>query len=213
MVDFIDIGCSIGSIEYSKRIFGGKSFLGINIDSSVTKKCRKKGYSVIKGDITNLRARLPDCRYITSLHVLEHLRDEEEVLKVIKLSSKIAFDFIYFSIPNFDDDKYLESLGLKFSWSYYSAHKSKITTDIFKDIICSKLNLTAKFGKSILVNNSFDKEILPISAPIDTLFYSESLGKKEYIEFTNIYRENYAFIKLRDIDYWEELIKIKLWNR
>lgn len=213
MIDFLDLGCSIGSIEYSKKIFGGKSFLGVNINSSIVKECCEKGYNVVEGDITNLKIQLPKCKYITSLHVLEHLNNKEEALNVIKLYLKTAFDFMYFSIPNFDDDKYLESLGLKFSWSYYSGHKNKITTDIFKDIICNKLKLTAKFGKSILVKNSFDKEILPISAPIDTLFYDESLGKKEYIDFNNIYRENYVFIKLRDINYWEELIETKLWSR
>lgn len=211
MLDFIDLGCSRGSIDYSKRIFGGKSFLGVNIDSSIVKDCYENGYNAIEGDISDLNIQLPKCKYITALHVIEHIENEEKALNVIKLALKTASDFIYLCVPNFDDDQYLESLGLKFSWSYYTDHKNKMTTDKFKELICNKLNLTAKFGKSILVKNSTDKEILPMSASIDTIYYNESLGKKEYVEFDSVYRENYVFIKAGDIDYWESLIQIKPW--
>lgn len=214
MLDFIDLGSSTGSIQYSKKIFGGKEYLGININSLIVEECCKKGFNVIKGDITDLNIeKLPTCKYITSLHVLEHLENEEKVFEVIKTTSKIALDFIYFSIPNFDDDEKLKDFGLKFSWTSYKGHKTKLTSEKLKNIICDKLNLNAFFGKSILVKDSYDKEILPLTAPEDTIFYDKSLGIKKYIEFNNIYRENYVFINLREIEYFKELSKIKLWNK
>lgn len=209
MVDFIDFGCGTGgSIDWDKNRFGGDNYIGIDNRLSNVQIAINKGYNVILGDITNDNLKLPQSRYITMLHFLEHLKNEQEVEKVIKKSIELSTEFIFIKVPFFDGNDYLKELGFKLTWTDWIGHPVSVTSNMLKKI-CEKFELQYNIGNIHPIKDSFSNEIVPYSAPVDTIYYEEKLGQKNYIKFDNIYRETYCFVNI-NCQYWEELKMVNI---
>jgi hypothetical protein len=208
--DFIDLGCGIGgSIEWSKYRFGGKSHLGIDNRIHECKIAQEKGHNVILGDVTSDAFELPNAKYITMLHFLEHLKNEKEVENMIKKSIAAANEFIFIKGPFFDSTEFLKTLGFKITWTDWIGHPTAVTTNLLKSIM-EKFDLQYEIGYLMPVFDSTSHEIVPTSAPIDTIRYDDSMGKKEYVNFIGIYREIYCYINV-SCTYWNDLIKTKIY--
>lgn len=209
MIDFIDLGCgSGGSIDWAKRKFNGGTHLGIEKYVVPYEKAVKNGYNVIQKDVVLDDTILPKCRFVTMLHFLEHLRNEDEVKKVILKSIDSATDFIFFKVPYFDADEYLKSLDFKFTWSDWIGHPTAITTTLIKRLLDENV-LQYEIGYSHPVLNSDSNEIIPFSSPVDTIKYDTSLGIKKYVKLNNVFRETYCFVNI-NCPYWNELIRTNL---
>lgn len=207
MIDFVDLGSGEGgSIEWSQNKFGGKSHLGINNRLKECEIANSKGYNVIFGDIVN--DDFPNARYFTMLHVLEHLKTEEDVEKVIIKSVNAAQEFVFIKGPYFDCIDYLKSYDFKLTWTDWIGHSVAITTDLLKSIL-HKHNLKYEIGYLHPVIDSRSSEIIPITSPVDIIIYNENLGEKKYVTFQNVYREIYCFININCAN-WENIIKTNL---
>ena len=204
MIDFIDLGCGIGgSIDWAKAKFGGDTYLGIDSQLSDIQIATDHGYNVILNDVTNENFEFPKARYITMLHLLEHLKNENDVKNVIKKSIIATKEFICIKVPYFDSYEYLKNLGFKLTWSDWIGHPTHITTNLLERII-NDLGYEYKIGYLEPVYDSNSDEIIPYTAPVDIIKYDESLGKKEYTEFMGVYRETYCFINI-NCPYWKKL--------
>jgi hypothetical protein len=195
MIDFVDFGCGIGgSIEWAKAKFGGETYLGIDNRTYEVSKAVEKGFNVILADL-NDEIDLPQCRYVTMLHFLEHLENEQTVKKNLKKAIKIASDFVFIKVPFFDATEYLKTLDFRLTWTNWKGHKTPITFEMLKNIL-NEFSVQFKIGYQYPVLNSDSKEIIPLSSPIDTLLYDEKLGLKKFVEFENVYREMYCYINI-----------------
>jgi len=196
--DFIDIGCGTGgSIGWANGNFGGpdSKYLGIDNREHEVSIARKAGLNVILQDVTEESYELPKCKFITMLHVLEHLKSEQDVENVIKKSIDAASDFIFMIVPSFDSKEYLKELGFKLTWTDWIGHSTAVTSDMFRRI-AHKLGVEAIIKQSMPVHNTISEEIIPFDAPVDSIEYSKNMGKKEYAEFKNVYRETWCIINL-----------------
>ena len=134
----------------------------------------------------------------------EHLKNENDVKKVVLKSIDSANDFIFIKVPYFDSDEYLKSLGFKFTWSDWIGHPTAVTTSLLKSIL-DDTTLQYHIGYLYTVLDSDSNEIIPYSSPVDTIIYHENLGQKKYTKFNNVFRETYCFINI-NCDYWDKLI-------
>lgn len=206
--DFIDLGCGVGgSIGWVQNRFGGKNILGVDNRPDEVKKALDFGYNVILCDITN-DDKLPKSKFITMLHFLEHLKDEDTVENVIKKSINSATDFIFIKGPYFDSVEYLKQFDLKITWTDWAGHQTNVTKKLL-DRILSTTGLEYKIGFQYPILNTNSDEIIPISSPTDTILYNEDLGVKNYVEFLDVYREIYCFINI-NCPNWDEITKTKI---
>jgi len=209
MIDFIDLGCGIGgSIDWVRNRFGCETYLGIDSRISDVRTGINNGYNIILGDVTNDDIIFPESRFITMLHFLEHLKDEEAVEKVIKKSIESATEFIFIKGPYFDSKDYLKQFDLKLTWTDWLGHTTDVTKNSLEKII-NKFGLEFKIGFQYSILNSDSNEIIPISSPINTIVYDELLGVKKYVEFEGVYREIYCFINI-NCPNWSEIINTKI---
>lgn len=209
MIDFVDLGCgSGGSIGWVQNRFASKTHLGIDNRVSDVRNGINNGYNIILGDITNEDVMFPECRFITMLHFLEHLKDEETVEKVIKKSIESASEFIFIKGPYFDSMDYLKQFDLKLTWTDWLGHTTDVTKNMLERII-NKFGMEFKIGFQYSILNSDSNEIIPVSSPIDTITYDELLGNKKHVEFEGVYREIYCFININSPN-WDEIINTKI---
>jgi hypothetical protein len=191
-IDCLDLGCGTGgSIAFAKQEFGGSEFLGITDREAEAE--RADGYSVIVGDMAKID--FPACRYVTALHSFEHLPSYDVFCSVLKRAVNAASEFVYFVVPNFDSDDELAKAGLKLAWSYYTGHTLKLTQALIHKALLP-LNLPYTLTAYGEVLNSYHNEVLPLSAPVDTVYYSVELGVKPFVEFTNVCREYRCMLRV-----------------
>ncbi len=194
---FLDVGCKIGgSFEISKKFgYNKNEGLGIDINESSVKNFTNKGYNGMVADATNLPFEDNSFELVIFSHVIEHLPNEELGKKCFDECLRVSSKYLFLALPFFDEDGYLNSLGLKTFYSDWTGHKNKITlSKIIKDYLIG-LDYEIKMVKKL--NNSNHKEILPINAPKDSFEYNLNLhGKKPKIIFDrDIWREFSILIK------------------
>ena len=207
MIDFIDLGCGVGgSIGWIQNRFNVKTHLGIDNRPNEVQKATDFGYNVVLGDITN--EIFPKSRFITMLHLLEHLKDETAVEKIIKKSIESATEFIFIKGPYFDGMDYLKQFDLKITWTDWIGHTTIVNKNMLENII-RKNELEYKIGFQYPILNSTSDEIIPIASPIDTMLYDKSLGEKKYVEFEDVYREIYCYINI-NCPNWNDIIKTNI---
>lgn len=194
---FLDVGCKIGgSFEISKKFgYNKNEGLGIDINESSVKNFTNKGYNGMVADATNLPFEDDSFELVIFSHVIEHLPNEELGKKCFDECLRVSSKYLFLALPFFDEDSYLNSLGLKTFYSDWTGHKNKITlSKIIKDYLIG-LDYEIKMVKKL--NNSNHKEILPINTPKDSFDYDFKLhGKKSEIIFDrDIWREFSILIK------------------
>jgi hypothetical protein len=198
--DFVDFGSKVGhSMNFAMKKLGGKRGLGIEIKPEMVKEAKKNGHEVILGDITNLE--LPDdfVRFTVISHLLEHLSDLEMVKKTLQTAARISREFIYIRGPIFDNDEYLETLGLRVFWSNWpGGHTCHLTTGQLSTILESIGVRGYKIDFEVEINDSNSPNIHSLSSsPNQTEYDPEKHPPKPFVKFDRkLYREFVCIVNL-----------------
>lgn len=189
---FLDVGCKVGgSFTSISKKFGYQLSEGVGIDIDVdnVERFKNLGYDGIVADASNLPFIDNEFELVIFSHVLEHLPNEELGRKSVEECLRVSSKYVYLALPFFDENEYLNSLGLRTYYSNWTGHKNMVH---LKKILNDYLN-----GKKYVLNmvkkivDSNAEEILPITAPKNSHKYDFSLhGKKEFVKFDrDIWRE------------------------
>lgn len=212
MLDGVDLGCGIGgSIEWAMHRFGGNRYLGFDSDAFDVKEARWHGFNAELADITHNKFIIPECRFITSLHTLEHLKDEDAIFKLLQKCVNSAKEFVFIKVPFFDEMDYLESLGVRLTWTNWITHTTAVTSAMLIRLL-QRLQVGGVVGFLDPVENTLSKEIIPFDSPVDTLYYPDELrDSKISMPLVNIYRETYCYININNTqEKWDELMEIDI---
>lgn len=186
--DFADFGsCEGGSIDYCKRRFGAERGVGIDILQREVDKMRARGFDALCADITTFDCPAASFRFVSMMDFLEHLPDFAVVERILATAKRIARDFLFIRHPSFEDEHYLNAIGLKQYWTDWpgpGGHTAKMTVADFTRIF-AKLNLyqySITYRKP--AHDSGDRVILPIDAPPNQHDYDEAThGTKPHVTF------------------------------
>jgi len=193
--DFIDLGCKFGgSIEYSKNRFKARNGVGIDIAPERVQGTMNAGYDAMLMDATSLDVPENCVRFVSMMDFLEHLPEMKLVEDVVCNMKRAAREFLYIRHPSFEDIDYLREFGLKITWTDWHGHPSPVKISEFRDMF-GRLGL----HRYVIVpvnpmKDSSDNCIVPISAPVDTVGYSESLGGKPHVVFDRPVNKAYDII-------------------
>jgi len=134
-------------------------------------------------------AAMPAAHVYLAFHFLEHVPNKSWANKLVKASLTNAKSLAWFRLPSFEQDKdtgegVLREHGMRFCWTHWTGHPTHwLVQDCVEAIEeWAKDNpereYTLKVKPAELYKNIGNPRIVPISAPIDTNEYSESLGPK-----------------------------------
>lgn len=198
--DFLDFGSGFGGcIKFAKKRLGGSKVLGFEHHAGRCADLNKNGIKCVNADITKLSLSEKSVSYITISHVLEHLKNREDVKKVLQLAITTAKDFVYVEGPAFAFDDFLDNLNLKFMWRDGHGHFTKVT---LPDIIeyASTLGIAGytTLIERPLIADSTSKDIHSVSSPPDVTAYEKDVHPpKDFIVFNiPIYRSFIVFLWL-----------------
>ena len=197
--DFIDLGAKQGKMrKFANQNFNGKNGLHIEIEEKYIKDMELNNIPCIQADITNLSFPSKCVDFVISTHTIEHLPDITQVKKVVEMSINTAKDFVYFTWPSFDSEKYLESLGITQFFSKMSGHTCHLTINDMNQIL-KELNIKNSICTSWnRIFNSEYSSIVPFDAPIDCeIENKKKYGKIPKVQFTEpVFYENICLIQL-----------------
>lgn len=182
--DFLDFGSGIGgSLVHCEKEFGASRGLGIDVDPDKVRKAQSLGREVVLGDILSLPASV-SVRFVSMMDFLEHLPNFKAVEAMLAVARRAACEFIFIRHPSFEDEAYLNSLGLKQYWTDWTGHKAHILisdfSEMFHRIGLSAWNVTFRDP----VVSSDDASILPLSAPPNLHGYDSAIcGPKKSVSF------------------------------
>ena len=188
---FLDVGCKIGgSFSVAKKFgYDTKQGIGIDINEQNVKKFTELGYNAIVADATNIPFNDNSFDLVIFSHVIEHLPNEQMGRKALEECLRVSNKYVFLALPFFDENDYLNSLGLKTYYSDWSGHKNMVHLKTIQNeyLVGYNFEITMKTKLS----DSLAIEIHPINSPRDSHGYDEKLhGKKEYVKFDkNIWRE------------------------
>jgi len=188
---YLDVGCKIGgSFSSVPKKFGYTSSqgLGLDINKNHVDKFIQTGNHGIVGDARNLPFVDNSFELVILSHVLEHMSDEHTGLKTLNECLRVASKTVFVCLPFFDEDNYLYSLGLKTFYSDWHGHKNKVTLSGLKSYLGDRTYEVKMIRK---LEDSSAQEIIPISAPMDSMDYDSGLhGEKNIVKFErDIWRE------------------------
>lgn len=206
--DFLDFGCSRGgSIEWAKKLLGGKKGLGIDIAAAKVKEAREAGHNAINFDLMKIPPRKL-VRFTVMSHFLEHVPDLTMVKTFVRNACEVSREFVLIKQPYFDSDGYLFQNGLKTYWSDWRGHPNCMgTLDLYRILRELKADgkLTAfSIHAKLPIKTSDDKFIHPVSSPIDQHQYDPKIHppKIKGFEFPfPVFYETVAFITMKDGPY------------
>lgn len=193
---FLDVGCKTGKSFSISKNFGYDldQGLGVDINEEHVEKFKSSGRDALVASATDLPFENNTFELVIFNHVLEHLPNEKDGKKSLDECLRVSSKYVYLALPYFDEDDYLNSLGLKTFYSDWIGHTNKVH---YKKIVSEYLNnfkIKVNFIKKL--ENSLCEEILPISAPVDSFEYDfKKHGYKNNIIFDrDIWREFYIII-------------------
>ncbi|HPF37680.1 MAG TPA: class I SAM-dependent methyltransferase [Phycisphaerae bacterium] len=201
--DFADFGsCEGGSIDYCSRRFDAARGLGIDILQCEVDKMRARGFDALCADITTFDCPTASFRFVSMMDFLEHLPDYEVVAKILTTARRIARDFLFIRHPSFEDEHYLNAVGLKQFWTDWpgpGGHTAKLTIADFTQIF-SKLGFNQyAIAYRCPAHDSNDDCILPLGAPPNEHHYDAARhGPKPVVAFPRpVYGQIDIFVALR----------------
>lgn len=212
--DYLDFGCSKGgSIAWSKRIFGGKRGLGIDIDKKKVREARTAGHDAVMFDINYI----PDqklVRFTVMSHFLEHIPSRSDVKNFVRRACQVSEEFVFIKQPYFDADGYLFQNGLKLFWSDWTGHPNEMTTlSIFKLMRELKseglLNRFSIHGKKPILSSD-DPHIQAHIAPPDQHHFDADKHppKTQGFKFEiPVFYETVIMISMPGIDHYKQFRK------
>lgn len=182
-IDFIDFGASSGgSLRWAQDTFK-KVGLGVDLDPVKVQKTKAGGYRAMQADATSLP--LPDgaVSFAVVSDFLEHLGTPENARKVIDSAVRVARDFVYLAYPDFDNEQLLNEQGFKRYYADWSGHTLHYPSRAFTAEI-GKFGFKHRVLKLVEVFDSFDRSILPLSAPRNSSFYDPTIhDPKPFVVF------------------------------
>lgn len=188
---FLDVGCKTGGSFSVAQRYGYDLSQGLGIDTREhhIEEFISKGYKGMIADATNIP--FPDNSFelVIFSHVLEHMKNEEDGKKALNECLRVSSNLIFISLPFFDEDEYLNSLGLKTFYSDWTGHTNKVHLKTLTEEWLKGYAYEIWVKKHL--KTSMESEIIPISAPKDSHDYDPDLhGEKPNIIFTkDIWRE------------------------
>ncbi|MEX2553052.1 MAG: class I SAM-dependent methyltransferase [Actinomycetota bacterium] len=204
--EFVDFGSSQGgSIDYCMRRFHARKGLGIDLGADEVAEIRSRGFDAIQGDVLDFRCPSGSFRFVSMMDFLEHLPNLQAVERALTTAKRVARDFLFIRHPTFDDEPYLNSIGLKQYWTDWSGHPSKITlaeyTQMFERLELSLYCLRFRTP----AYDSADPVMLPLSAPPDQLKFDLDLhGPRPEVVFPRpVWGQLDIFVALRSLELWE----------
>ena len=188
---FLDVGCKIGGSFYiaNKYGFSASDGFGIDVRPQHIEDFIKAGYDGMLADARDIP--FPDNTFelVIFNHVLEHMPNELDGIKALKECIRVSSKTVLITLPFFDEDEYLNSLGLKTYYSDWKGHTNKVH---FKKLTTEWLaGYSYEYTMIKKIEDSSFSEIIPLTAPIDSVIYDESKhGQKPHIKFDrDIWRE------------------------
>lgn len=177
--DFIDFGSGTGGSLASAEKRTGSRGIGVELRESKVRRAREEGKNVVQGDIFNV-AGTDAVEFVTIDNVLEHLPTMRHVEAALQSARNVARDFIYIRHPSFEDECYLNALGLKQFWTDWTDHPAHIQLSEFMRF-AHALGASGWLMHPVLgTRTSDDPTILPLEAPSDQQHYDrERHGEKE----------------------------------
>lgn len=194
---FLDVGCKVGgSFTTVSKKFGFKEEegLGIDINENNVKIFNELGFDGVVAKATDLPFEDGEFELVIFSHVLEHLPDYEQGIKALYECIRVSNKYVFISLPFFDEDEYLNSLGFKTYYSDWTGHKNMIHLKTLREIL-SNYKYELKMIKKIH-DSTFD-EILPIESIKNSHRYNPEIHKeKQFVKFErDIWREYSILIK------------------
>ena len=208
--DYLDFGCSKGnSLNWSKRLFGGKQGLGIDIDPKKIAQAKAAGHNAVIFDINNIPTKKL-VRFTVLSHLLQNLPSENDVKAFVRKACQVSTDFVFIKQPYFDADGYLFQNGLKLFFSDWTGHPNQMTTlSLFK--LMKELKdegLLQKFsihGKKPILSSD-DNHVQSINAPIDQHHFDSSKHppKIQGLKFEfPVFYETVVMISISGVSHYE----------
>ena len=194
-ISFFEFGCSKGEglLWVNQKI--SKKGVGFDIDPKKIEETLKKGFICTDYNILDLKDEKL-VRFSTFFHTLEHLESFSQAESFIVKACQVSYDNVYIRQPFFDSEPYLFYNGLKTYYSHWSGHKNLMTTPVFYYILeylrNSKMIKDYVIAFKEPVKSSQSNIILPITAPVNSLFYDSKIhpAKPNKIIFTYpVYKE------------------------
>lgn len=224
--DFIDLGCGNGgSTGHCIRRFASihatgtepdapgthLRSLGLELNATDAASARDLGYTVVTADVAETT--VPDrcVRFVSAMDFLEHLPDADTSCAVLERFAAAANDFVFIRHPSFEDNAYLATLGLKLCWSDWTEHPTMMRLEDYE-------RMFARLGWSdyaivprLLLPDSTSDQIVPLSAPTDTMVYDEAAhGPKPHVTFDRPVFTQFDIYIRRDPamadDVWREIV-------
>lgn len=180
-IDFIDFGASTGgSLDWAARTFGGRG-LGVDMSEDKAAKARAAGHKVLVSDARDIA--LPDecVRFCTLLDFLEHLPSIEDANAVICSAHRLAREFMFIALPNFDNENLLREHGVKRYYADWSGHTLHLHTRDLMSIL-SSLPGESRIYRYGEIFDTWDRSLIPLDAPRNSSFYDPTIfGPRPFV--------------------------------
>ena len=188
---YLDVGCKTGGsfMSVSKKFgFSPEQGLGLDINKNHVDRFIQTGNHAIVGDAQKLPFVDNSFELVILSHVIEHMKKEQVGFKTVKECIRVASKTVFICLPFFDEDDYLHSLGLKTFYSDWYGHRNKVTLRSLKSYLGEQSYEVKMIRK---LEDSSAQEIIPISAPQDSMEYNLELhGEKNLAKYNrDIWRE------------------------
>ncbi len=200
--DFLDMGTKDGnSMSYAIGNLGGKKGLGVELRPEYVQKTIDKGFAYIQGDATKLQ--LPDnsVSFVLLSHFLEHLPDLETLDQVIATSLRVAKDFVFIKGPGYENEDYLQSLGVRIFYSHWSGHPIKPSSKVLSELFKKYGQNDYEFMFHRYITSTDDPAIHSLQSPINQHAFDIDLHppKPKGVVFDRrIPQEMMGFVRLRE---------------
>jgi len=135
-LDFLDFGGSAGgSHSFARRRLGGRRGVALDLEPRKVDRMREHGIEAWVCDITDTGLPADCARFVTMMHVLEHLPSLDHVRLAVAEAARLARSFLFISGPFFDADEALARQGLKLYYSDWKGHKTHLGTAQLRRIL------------------------------------------------------------------------------
>lgn len=168
--DFIDLGASSGgSLVWAAKAFGGTG-LGVDLSEEKAAAARATGHRMLVADARDIKLADGSVRFCTALDFLEHLPSIEDAGAVIQSAVRLARDFVFIALPNFDNEALLRQIKLKRYYTDWSGHSLHLRTTQLDEML-QATGHTARVFRYGEMFDTWDRSIIPLSAPRNSSFY------------------------------------------
>lgn len=204
-LDFLDLGGGTGgSFEMVKKKFICDRGLAIDVEKKKIQEAIANGIPAIQLDASNLSIFQNNaCKFISMVHMLEHLPSVGLASSVLKESIRVASDFLFIRGPMFYSN-YLSKHGFKFYWSDWRGHTLMIEPDeILKIIHQSSKIASSEISYIKQVESSSNECIHPLGSKRDRHQYDSSIDPPKAMGFIfdkPLYKEFELIVKLNKSD-------------